>query len=142
MALLDFLKKKQKKEGKKPSPKEKGPWIGPAEEKKPTVQKEVLKSRKKISGSGYGILLSPHITEKATKINEKNGYIFKVWQKANKIQIKKAIEDNYGVDVICVRVINVRRKKKRVGKNIGWHKGYKKAIVIIKQGQNIEILSR
>ena len=73
---------------------------------------------------------------------EKNKYTFKIWSKANKIEVKKAIEGIYGVDVINVKVINIPRKKRRLGKQTGWRKGYKKAIVRIKEGQKIEILSR
>lgn len=124
MAMLNFLKNE--------------------EEKKPLEKKDVLvkeKKNHKETGSAYHILLSPHITEKATNLNEDNKYVFKVYPHANKIEIRKAIESAYGVDVSGVEIINIPKKKRRVGKSTGWRKGYKKAIIKIKKGQKIEILS-
>lgn len=90
----------------------------------------------------YQILKSPHVTEKATELAKKNQYVFKVDPRASKIEIKRAIEDLYKVDVINVRIIKVPRKRRRLGRISGWRKGYKKAIVKIKKGQRIEILPR
>jgi len=88
------------------------------------------------------ILISPHVTEKATELAKKNQYIFKIGQRTNKTEIKKAIESLYGVDVLDVKIIRVPRKRRRLGRISGWKKGYKKAIVRIKEGQKIEILPR
>lgn len=141
MKLLDFLKKKKSSFA---------PLSGTTEgkeEKKPLKKEEVIKPeirgpKKKISEKGYQILYSPHITEKATELEKENKYVFKVFQKTNKIEIKKAVEGLYGVDVIGVNVINVPRRRRRLGRQMGWRKGYKKAIVKIKKGQKIEILPR
>jgi large subunit ribosomal protein L23 len=65
-----------------------------------------------------------------------------VTKETNKIEIKRAVESNYNVEVTGVRIINIPRRKVRVGKNEGWKKGYKKAIVEVKKGQSIEILPR
>ena len=88
------------------------------------------------------ILISPQITEKATDLAQKNQYVFKVFPKANKTEIKKAIEDLYKVEVSDVKIINVPKKRRRLGRISGWKKGYKKAIVKIKEGQKIEVLPR
>lgn len=88
------------------------------------------------------IIKSPHITEKATDLTKKNQYVFKVEPNANKIEIKKAIEKLYGVDVLSVKIINVPKKRRRLGRISGWRKGYKKAIVRIKEGQKIEVLPK
>ena len=88
------------------------------------------------------VLISPHITEKATDLAQKNQYVFKVFPKANKTEIKKAIEDLYKVEVLDVKIINVPKKRRRLGRISGWKKGYKKAIVKIKEGQKIEVLPR
>lgn len=88
------------------------------------------------------ILKSLHITEKATDLVKKNQYVFRVVPKANKTEIKKAIESLYGVDVLNVKIINIPKKQRRLGKQIGWRKGYKKTIVKIKEGQKIEVLPR
>ena len=142
MALRDIFKKKPKEK-----PVEKVKPVG--EEVKPVEKPKEIKgevktiSRQKTAvGEAYRILKSPHITEKATDLNKRNQYVFKVYTRANKIDIKKAIEDVYGVNVSDVNIINISPKKRRLGKIIGWRKGYKKAIVKIKKGQKIEILPR
>ena len=98
--------------------------------------------REKVIGEAYRILKTPQVTEKATDLVKKNQYVFKVYSRTNKNEVKKAIESVYGVDVISVRVINVPAKRRRLGRQRGWRKGYKKAIVKIKQGQKIEVLPR
>lgn len=90
----------------------------------------------------YKILKAPQVTEKATDLVKKNQYVFKVWSRTNKPEIKKAVEDIYGVSVVAVNIIKIPRKKRRLGKKSGFRKGYKKAVVKIKEGQKIEILPR
>ena len=91
----------------------------------------------------YQVLYSPHVTEKANILSEKNNkYIFKVWKNANKTEIKKIIESMYGVDVVGIKIINIPAKKRKIGKQMGWKKSYKKAIIELKKGQKIEILPR
>ena len=84
------------------------------------------------------ILLSPHVTEKAASQDPAQS-VFKVDPMANKTEIKKAIESLYHVDVIKVRIINVPKKRRKLGRYQGWKSGYKKALVEIKEGQKIEI---
>ena len=110
------------------------------EEKKEPILKK--KNMKREIGIGYTILKVPHISEKATDLLEKNQYIFNVSQTANKQEIKQAIKEIYNVDVVWVNVINIPRRKRRVGKTMGWKQGYRKAIVKIKEGQKIELLPR
>jgi len=95
-----------------------------------------------MQNSKFKILIEPHITEKTTDLEKKNQYVFKVFPKANKTEIKKAIEDLYKVEVLDVKIINVPKKRRRLGRISGWKKGYKKAIVKIKEGQKIEVLPR
>lgn len=110
---------------------------------KPPIQKpSVTKKRSDISGIAYKVLRRPHITEKATDLAGQNQYIFEVFRGVNKIEVKKAIEDVYGVDVMGVKIVNIPKKKRRLGKTEGWRQGYKKAIVKIKEGQKIEVLPR
>jgi large subunit ribosomal protein L23 len=140
MALRDFFKRKKTKEKKVKKPKEK-----PKEEIKVEKPVEVKppKAKKEIKSSeAYKILKIPHITEKATDLVKKNQYVFKIWPRANKVEVKKAIENLFGVDVLGVKIINVPKKKRRLGKIEGFRKGYKKAIVRIKEGQKIEVLPR
>lgn len=144
MAILDILKKKSQKLPLKPQGKkaeEKKAEKGEAE--KPKKEAAVFQKEKKVvPGSGYRILNAPHISEKATALAQINQYVFKVWPKVNKTEIREAIEGQYGVKVISVKTIKVLPKKRRLGKTRGWTKGYKKAIVIIKEGQKIEVLPR
>lgn len=98
--------------------------------------------RKPIIGEAYKVLKSPHISEKATDLVKKNQYCFNVWDKANKKEIKKAVEGIYGVNVLSVRIIKIPSKKRRLGRTSGFKKGYKKAIATIQEGQKIEIMPR
>ncbi|MFQ6049706.1 MAG: 50S ribosomal protein L23 [Candidatus Paceibacterales bacterium] len=133
MTPFKFLKKKKvEKEEKEKEVK--------AESKTATVVMPKDR-RKKVSGA-WKILKAPHITEKATDLVKKNQYVFKVYSKTNKTEIRKAIEDLYGVEVLSVKIIKVPRKRRRLGRISGWRKGYKKAIVKIKEGQKIEVLPR
>ena len=106
---------------------------------------EKTEGRKKI-GEAYRVLKSGHITEKATDLTGENQYVFKVALDSNKTEIKKAIVDLYGVEVERVNIVKIPGKRRRLGKSEGWReglkKGYKKAIVKIKEGQKIEVLPR
>ncbi|OQX00944.1 50S ribosomal protein L23 [Candidatus Parcubacteria bacterium A4] len=102
----------------------------------------VVRKRGKEHEDAYRVLMAPHVTEKSTDFANKSKYIFKVYNTATKGEIKRAVESVYGVNVLDVKTLNVRRKKQRLGKTMGWVKGYKKAIVKIKEGQEIEVLPR
>jgi len=91
-------------------------------------------------GRIYEVIKSPLITEKATKLAKFNQYVFWVDKQANKIEIKKAIEEIYNVKVKKVRTINMKGKTKRIrwgqeGKTSSW----KKAIVTLKEGYQIKV---
>ena len=87
----------------------------------------------------YDILKAPIITEQSTKLIEGfNKYTFKVAKTANKVEIKKAVEEIFKVDVISVNTVNMKPKKKRVGKYEGYTQAYKKAIVQLAEGQKID----
>lgn len=84
------------------------------------------------------ILISPIITEKSLAKTEKGYYTFIVAQKANKVQIVKAVADLYGVEVRSVNVIRVKGEEKLIrGRFKVKTKDYKKAIVSLKAGQKI-----
>lgn len=136
MSALNIFKKKEKKEEPPKPVEEEKPKKEKVPEKKPTRMKE------KRENQGWQVLKAPQITEKATDLAEKNQYVFKVFSGANKVEIKRAVEGLYGVDVLSVNVVKVRPKKRRMGRISGWRPGYKKAIVKIKEGQKIELLPR
>jgi large subunit ribosomal protein L23 len=87
----------------------------------------------------YDIIKAPIITEQSTKLIEsQNKYTFKVDRKANKVEIKKAVEAIFEVTVLAVNTINVLPKRKKVGKYEGYTSAYKKAIVQLPEGQKID----
>ncbi|MBN9695186.1 MAG: 50S ribosomal protein L23 [Zoogloea sp.] len=84
------------------------------------------------------VLLAPQISEKATDIAEKNEQIiFRVASDATKPEVKAAVELLFKVEVKAVQVANVKGKEKRFGKMTGRRKGWKKAYVCLKPGQEI-----
>jgi large subunit ribosomal protein L23 len=90
------------------------------------------------------ILIKPIITEKATMQSEVlNAYAFQVNTKANKVEIKKAVEAAYGVSVAKVRTINVRpdrsTKYTKTGIQHGKTNAVKKAIVQLAEGETIDL---
>lgn len=85
------------------------------------------------------IIKSPILTEKSSQLAQNNVITFSVDVKANKTQIKQAIEKIFNVKVESVNTINVRPKKKRVGKYTGKTSRVKKAIVKLKEGSSIEL---
>lgn len=113
------------------------------EAKKEKIQKEeVKKIFKKNPELTSKILIKPLITEKATNLGMENKYIFEVNQKANKIEVKKAIESLYGVEPIKVNIINMGGKEVRYGKTQGKTKDIKKAIITLKEGDKIDIFEK
>lgn len=87
----------------------------------------------------YKIIKSPMITEKGDVQKEKyNQLTFEVSKDANKIEIKKAVERLFKVKVLNVNTSNIRGKPKRLGKNIGRMKDWKKAVVTLKLGDHID----
>ena len=85
------------------------------------------------------IIIAPVVTEKSAKNAQDNIYTFKVVKSATKTQIKWAIEKAFGVEVKSVNTLVTKPKDKRVGRYTGQTKTYKKAIVTLKDGQQIEI---
>jgi len=85
------------------------------------------------------ILISPLITEKATNLSAENKYIFIVSDKANKIEIAKAIEALYQVKPLKVNLINVLGKKVVRGKIKGQRSSWRKAIITLAKGETIKI---
>ena len=84
------------------------------------------------------IIKRPIITEKSYDLMNENKYTFEVDKKANKIEIKKAVEVLFSVKVEKVNVINVSSKKRRVGRYEGFTPSMKKAIITLAKGQTID----
>lgn len=91
-----------------------------------------------MSKDPYKIILRPIITEKSTVLKERNREIcFEVDPKANKIDIRKAVEKLFDVKVECVKIISKKGKTRRVGRNVGRTKDWKKAYVKLKEGEKM-----
>jgi len=87
----------------------------------------------------YDKILFPVITEKSTNLSAQNKIVFKVPLKSNKLNLKKNIEKIFKVNVIKINILNKQPRKKNVrGKKVKV-KGYKKAIITLKKGQNIDL---
>lgn len=85
------------------------------------------------------IIKGPIMTEKSSNLAQDNIITLSVDVKANKTQIKQVVEKVFNVKVESVNTINVRPKKKRVGKYTGYTNKVKKAIVKLKEGSSIEL---
>ena len=83
----------------------------------------------------YSVLQGPCLTEKAALLQEVDGkVVFKVHPKANKIEVKNAVELMFDVKVKDVKTVSMRGKKKRVGKTVGFTNDWKKAYVTLSEG--------
>ncbi len=88
------------------------------------------------------ILLAPVVSEKSTIAAESNNnFVFKVQKVATKLEIKKAVELMFDVEVDSVRVLNVKGKVKRFGRSLGKRSDWKKAYVKLKPGHDIDFAS-
>ena len=87
----------------------------------------------------YDVILSPVITEKATRTSEHNQVVFRVALDATKPQIKAAIEGVFGVTVKAVNTVRVKGKKKMFKGRPGRRSDYKKAMVTLAAGQSIDV---
>lgn len=152
MALFNRKKSSEKKDeaSKTPTPKK-------AEEKKPVSdakpvksvakkpskpdakQKDAAKRPNKMSELASRVLITPLVSEKASALQSQNQYAFKVDSRANKIEIKTAISELYGVKPLSVTILNVKPKPKRVGMIKGSTKVWKKAIITLPPGEKLEI---
>lgn len=164
MSIFDIFKKSKKeskkleaKETQKKTTQKETPKKQTADIKKQSLdevlrpqapaQKQASSERakrveKKQFSDAYKILTSPHVTEKSGLLAEQNSYVFKVSPSANKQEIKKAVQDLYGVAIQKVAVINIPRKARRLGRNQGFKSGYRKAMVKLAEGEKIEIMPR
>ena len=87
--------------------------------------------------NNYDIIFAPIITEKTVAMEAERKYAFKVDVRANKTQIKQAIEDAFKVKVESVNTMNIHPKTRRVGRYSGKTNRYKKVIVKLAEGNTI-----
>ena len=113
---------------------------------KATADKEENKDTKPTAvaaplASGHfvpGVLFGPRVSEKSGQLAEAGKYVFNVAKNANKVEIKKAVERSYKVNVVLVNILNTKGKTRNYGRTAGRTSGFKKAIVTLKKGQKIE----
>ena len=87
------------------------------------------------------VLLAPHVSEKSTLAAENaNTVVLKVATDATKLEIKEAVKKLFEVEVDSVRTVNVKGKTKRHGMSFGKRKNWKKAYVVLKEGQDIDFV--
>ncbi|MHC5082330.1 MAG: 50S ribosomal protein L23 [Planctomycetota bacterium] len=88
----------------------------------------------------YSIIIKPLVTEQGMHFaNTKNAYSFEVNKKANKIQIRNAVQRLYNVKVTDVRTANIKGKPRRRGRHMGYTKSWKKAVVVLHQDYHIDL---
>ncbi|MFH0929779.1 MAG: 50S ribosomal protein L23 [Candidatus Moraniibacteriota bacterium] len=126
-----------KAEKKEDKPVKKAKIAKAEKPKKEIAKRKVAKKEENIA---HKILLENLISEKATILASQNKYVFKVDKYAGKFQIKEAIEGYYGVQVVSVNTIRISPKKRIQGRTIGWKKGFKKAVVTLRQGDTIGVV--
>ena len=83
-------------------------------------------------------LLGPRLSEKSGKLSENGKYVFNVAKSSNKVEIKKAVERAYKVNVTQINILNTKGKPRHYGRTAGKTSDFKKAIVSLKKGQKIE----
>jgi len=89
----------------------------------------------------YSVIRKPMLTEKCHDMKEKHNQVaFQIDRRANKVQVKEAVEKIFKVKVKRVNVMNVAGKKKRLGRNVGKRSDWKKAVVTLMPGETIEII--
>jgi len=89
----------------------------------------------------YSIIRAPLLTEKCHDLKETHNQVaFRVDPRANKVEVKAAVEKIFKVKVDCVNIMNVKGKVKRLGRNAGRRSNWKKAVVTLKAGENVEII--
>ncbi len=87
----------------------------------------------------YQVIKKPLITEKGNKLKEQlNQVSFRVDRRANKIEIRQAVEVLFKTEVVEVKTMSVKGKKRRVGRNVGKRPDWKKAVVTLAPGKTIE----
>ena len=111
--------------------------------KSESAKKDTPKAAKtvdnKVANAAYHVLIKPVISEKATMVSADNKYTFEVAGYSNKVQIKKAVEEAYGVIPVSVNIINQKGKSVRYGRKFGRKSDTKKAIVTLKKGDSIKL---
>ena len=88
----------------------------------------------------HEVIIRPMITEKSTLLQESGKYVFRVAPKANKVEVKQAIQRSFGVKVVDVNITKIHGKAKRYGTRVKKRPDVKKAVVTLRPGDRIQIV--
>ncbi len=97
-------------------------------------------SVQRVSTDLRAVLVKPRVSEKANLLSNNGKYIFEVHRNANKISVKKAVEQAYAVKVTQVNIITMEGKKRSYGRTSGKMSDFKKAVVTLKKGDKIDLV--
>lgn len=127
-----FWKKDKKEEKKVETPRPATEIVLPfgKREPVPSAQHEVNFDTRTLKGF--------YISEKATALSSFGQYVFKVFDNATKNEVRKQVEKSFSVKVKGVKIINLPRKSRTIGRHSGFKKGFKKAIVALEKGYTID----
>lgn len=109
-----------------------------------TVLEDKPKKVEEPRGSGRlaHVIVRPHISERSSVLQESNQYVFEVGPRVNKDEMRRAVEDLYGVQPTAVKIMNIRGKNLRFGRTPGQTKKWKKAIVTLPAGRTIDVYKK
>lgn len=124
--------------GKEKNSKEKGKTAKIEPQFSEPEKKENAEVFKNILPTEYGVLKGFYVSEKASGLNFLNQYVFKVFSNATKNEVKKQVEKSFNVKVKGVRMINLPKKARTVGRHSGFRQGVRKAVVVLRDGYTIE----
>jgi large subunit ribosomal protein L23 len=147
MGLLNnWLRKKKKEQLTKTGEKKSQPVLAASavslekeKEEKKTKNKTEHKVKLSDQSTAFKVLVKPLVTEKSAVAESKNKYSFVVAGSANKNQIKKAIEEIYGVKPARINVLITEGRPARFGRTAGRRSDYKKAVITLPAGKSIDI---
>ena len=137
MSILNKIIKKEGEEAKAPAKKAEAK---PRAAKKAKVVKEKRVKKGETPIHYFEIIKKPYISEKAFALNASSQYVFLVDDKANKTEIKKAIESSYKVTVKGVNITNAKSKPKSYKGIKNTRSGFKKAVITLKKGSTIDVM--
>lgn len=142
--FLDKFKRKQLEKAKAQK-EEKRAKVKETEEEKAALRKTtrstssgLKKDAREMKSDPWKVIYGPLTTEKTTMLGEANQYVFRVNRAAGKIQVARAIEELYGVNVTDVNTVNIKGKQVNFGRTRGKQSDWKKAIVTVARGEKID----
>jgi large subunit ribosomal protein L23 len=141
MGLLDKITgKAEPKKAQKKVAKKKDENVLDMVKESPKADKAPIQLKEN-TGRAHRVLKQYHLSEKTNQLSSIGRYVFVVDNKANKIEVKKAVESVYDVHVTSVNIVNIKGKFRAYGRTSGMTSSWKKAIVTLKAGEKISGLA-